>query len=276
MTLSYINPPRSFEYLLWWYLPQFADPLKNTVEKRIITIMEREGIPREERKTRIVCSVMDPDKKSIYKGKNHNGVWNVFDMLGQNEEVRIENLAFEKYLTWDKGRFFTGQNFDHFPELAMIFKTIDGLDADAVAENDREATAVALEKGYIRKENNRLFPNVPIAPGSTKELVDLYKYGRDMIINDKTIKRSDSADQFMEATEKHAEKIASAMWEFAVKYLPKHIHGQIDLFVGAFINMEYYLIEEGIKDGILYELPKTGCTEGIFASVHYPKLRCII
>lgn len=37
--------------------------------------------------------------------------------------------------------------------------------------------------------------------------------------------------------------------------------------------MEYYLVEEGIKDGILYELPETGCTEGIFASILYPRLR---
>ena len=37
-----------------------------------------------------------------------------------------------------KGRFWAGQNFNDFPELAMVFKTIDGLDVDSVEENDKE------------------------------------------------------------------------------------------------------------------------------------------
>lgn len=275
MELPYINPPKSFEHLLWWYLPQFADAMKRAVSLKIAEKIKDNNFQGEERKVQIICSILDPDQKEMtYKGKNHNGIWNVFNMLGHHEEVRIENISISKYLPWEKGRFFAGQNFNHFPELAMVFKTIDGLDVSFVDENDKEATAKALEKGYIRKENGKLYPNVTIAPESTFNYLAFNKFFGDV---KQVFGGNESAthEQMITITESHAEKMAGELWDYANKYLPEHLIYLSGIFASGIMHFEYYLLEEGVKDGILYELPETGCTEGIFASITYPKLKLV-
>ena len=273
MKLPYINPPKSFEYLLWWYLPQFADVMKRAVSLKIAEKIKEKNLKSEERKVEIICSILDPDKKEVtYKGENHNGIWNVFNMLGHHEEVRIENISITKYLPWEKGRFFAGQNFNHFPELAMVFKTIDGLDVNSISESDKEATAKALEKGYIRKENGKLYPNVTIAPESTSNYLALNRHFGDVrqIFG---VNESATHEQMITITDNHAEKMAGELWDCANKYLPEHLLYLSGVFASSIMHFEYYLLEEGVKDGILYELPETGCTEAIFASIHYPKLK---
>ena len=264
MNLPYINPPKSFEYLLWWYLPQFADAIKSRIYNKAEEALKKEGIKKQERKALILCSISDPDDKEyIYTGKNHNGIWNVFNILGQNEEVRINNLQFSKYLTWDKGRFWAGQDFNSFPELAMVFKTIDGLDVNSIDENDKEAAAKALEKGYIRKENGKLYPNITIAPDATERQLTWYKWG-----SDGNGRNSGNLNELAETAEKYAGKIISELLDVAKEYLPEHLLDLLGTFIQSALHLEFYLMEEGVKDGILYELPETGCTEGIFASVH--------
>jgi predicted DNA-binding protein YlxM (UPF0122 family) len=44
MKLPYINPPRSFEYLLWWYLPQFADAVKWIINSKIEEKRKEKGL----------------------------------------------------------------------------------------------------------------------------------------------------------------------------------------------------------------------------------------
>jgi RNA polymerase sigma factor (sigma-70 family) len=271
MALPYINPPKSFEYLLWWYLPQFASEIKHEANILIEEKLKEKNIQPEERKTIIVCTVLDPaKKKTAYKGKNHNGIWNVFNMLGQNEEVRIENISVNNYLPWEKGRFFAGQNFGHFPELAMVFKTINGLDMDNLPGPDKEAAAKALEKGYIRKENGKLYPEIPIADHDTWWKLMASKHGDIRCILG--VNPMTKLNNMHRTTKKYAEKIANTIWGYADKYLPGHLHYLISIFASGSMHMEYYLYEEGVKDGILYIPPETACTEGIFASIHHPNL----
>jgi len=263
MALPYINPPKSFEYLLWWYLPQFADSVKWTLEMKIAEKLKENNIKTEERKALYVCFVSDPEKERKSQCKNHNGISNVFNLLGQHEEVRIDNMHIEEYIPWSKGRFWAGQNFNDFPELAMVFKTIDGLDVDAVEENDKEATAKALEKGYIKKENGKLYPEVTIATEYTVKQLNWLKYGTDV---------SGKYNEITAIAEKYADKIADKLWDYANKYLPEHLIYLSKTFANGVLNLEYYLYGEGVKDGILYELPETGCTEGIMASIYSARL----
>jgi hypothetical protein len=145
----------------------------------------------------------------------------------------------------------------------MVFKTINGLDIALINESDKEATARALEKGYIRKENGKLYPNVIIATDIAFEALKWYKYGRD---------EAGKPNQITAIAEKYADKIADELWIYANKYLPEDLLYQCGFFAYGLVCLEYYLLEEGVKDGILYKLPETGCSEGIFATILYPKL----
>lgn len=266
MQLPYINPPKSFEYLMWWYLPQFADAVRWAVVRRIDSMLTIKNVKFEERKATIVCTILDPDDKSnVFKGKNHNGIWNVFNMLGKNEEVRINNISINNYLPWEKGRFYAGQDFNSFPELAMVFKTIGGLDVNSVDEDDKEAIAKALEKEYIKKENGKLYPCVTIAPESTNTKLIWIRSGSD------DSGQIDKANQITMFVDKYADIIAEKLWGYFNDFLPEHLLFQCRDLVISVLNIEYYLLEEGVKDGILYKLPETGCTEGIFATIHYPE-----
>ncbi|MCL2159757.1 MAG: RNA polymerase sigma factor [Oscillospiraceae bacterium] len=265
MQLPFINPPKSFEYFLWWYLPQFADVVKWAVAGKIASILQDKNVKFEERKATIFCTMLDPDDKTnVFKGKNHNGIWNVINMLGKNEEVRINNISISKYLPWEKGRFFAAQDFNSFPELAMVFKTIYGLDVNSVAESDKEAAAKALEKGYIKKENGKLYPCVTIAPENTNKQLSWLRHGTD------EAGQVDKTNPITAIAEKYADKVATKLWDYFIDFLPDHLLFQCQDLAASVLHMEYYLIEEGLKDGILYALPETGCTEGIFATIHYP------
>ena len=264
MKLPWINPPKSFEYFLWWYLPLFADPVKSSVSQELAGMTINYHLMQEERKAHIICNIFDPDNKGfMYKTKNHNGISNAFNMLGQHEEAVIENLSFGKYLTWDKNRFPAGQDFSYNPEIAMIFKTIYGLDIDSVSENDKEAAAKALEKGYIRKENGKLYPDVPIGTEYVSDWINWIKYGYNV---------SDAKpNEFMSKPKWYGTKIAVKLWQVVKDYMPQHLLSQFTIFAGAVNCLEYYLMEEGVKNGLLPPLPETQCTEGIFAYIKYPK-----
>jgi len=191
-------------------------------------------------------------------------------MLGQHEEVRINNIHIEDFIPWSKGRFWAGQSFKDFPELAMIFKAIDGLAIDSIEEEDKEATAKALEKGYIRKENGKLYPVVTIAPETTINHLMLGKNGDYHSVHGGDGYGTNSA--LFTAAKKIAEEIADKLWDYAKKELPEHLLYLSGIFASGVIHLEYYLYAEGVKDGILYALPETGCTEGIMASIYYPQL----
>lgn len=269
MALPYINPPKSFEHLLWWYLPQFGDTVTWAVRSKIAEKLKENNIKAEERKVLYVCEISDPEKGKKTKTKNHNGIWNVFNMLGQHEEVRIDNIHIEDFIPWEKGRFWAGQSFKDFPELAMVFKTIGGLDVNSVEESDKEAAAKALEKGYIKKENGKLYPAVTIATENTLQYLSLSKSGDVYDRENKYAKNN----KIFAAAKSYGEKIADELWECAKKELPEHLLYLSETFAMGVIKLDYYLYAEGVKDGILYELPETGCTEGIMASIHYPQLK---
>lgn len=188
-----------------------------------------------------------------------------FNMLGENEEVRINNISINKYQPWEKSRFFAGQDFNSFPELAMVFKTIDGLDVNSIAESDKEATAKSLEKGYIKKDNGKLYSDVTIAPESTNKQLSWLRYRTD------EAGQLDKANQITTIADKYADKMAKKLWDYFNGFLPDHLLYQSRDLAYAVLNMEYYLFEQGVKDGILYELPETGCTEGISATILYSK-----
>jgi len=269
MSLPYINPPKSFEYLLWWYLPQFSDTVRWLIGSNIAEKLKENNIKAEERKTLYVCEISDPEKGQKTKSRNHNGIWNVFNMLGQHEEVRIDNIHIEDFIPWSKGRFWAGQSFNDFPELAMVFKTIGGLDVDSIEESDKEAAAKALEKGYIRKDNGKLYPAVTIATENTLNYLMLNKSGD---VYDKENKYAKN-NQMFAAAKSYGEKIADELWDCSKRELPEHLLYLSETFAQGVIKLDYYLYAEGVKDGILYELPETGCTEGIMASIHYPQLK---
>ena len=271
MALPYINPPKSFEYLLWWYLPQFANVVKWTIEAKIREKLKEKEITGEERKMYLVCTILDPDNKEyVFKGKNHNGIGTIFNVQGEQRKVFIENISLNNYLPMEKGRFFADRNFDRYPELAMVFLTIGGLDVNSVEEKDREAAAKALEKGLIRKENGKLYPEIIIGDWLAFESL---KWLRSINENAEQI----YPNPMKALAEKYASKMADTLWELAEKYLPRHLLYLSEYFADGTFCLEYYLLDEGVKDGLLYSLPETSagaaaCTEGIFAVVVYPDL----
>jgi hypothetical protein len=96
-----------------------------------------------------------------------------------------------------------------------------------------------------------------------------YKIGREF---SKANNNAIEDNEMKTIADKYAEQMTAKLWD-AARYLPEHLRNQIKIFVSAVNCLEYYILEEGIKDGILYELPETGCTEGILASIYYPQIR---
>lgn len=248
MSLDYVAAPKNFEYLLWWYMPQYEHVVTSALYTKISELLEKDGIEREYRQFYVLCQVEEPDKDFDGKTSNQNGI-SVKNIFGY-DEVSVINVSINPYLSWDKGRFGCAPDFsDYASETSMIFKTIGGLDESAVEEKDKELAAKALEKGYIKKENGTLYPDVIIMPQSTYDKLHYMQWSNKI-------------------AEKYADKMVGEYVRIIKSNIPPHLMGQAGVFASLTASsLGYFLVGEFVKDKTLYIPPETKCTEGIFAIV---------
>lgn len=147
--------------------------------------------------------------------------------------------------------FGCGHNISQDPCILMTIKAIGGLNINELTESEKEASAKAVECGYLRKNGDILEPKIIVIDNSNEK--DFYSLSNRLHDNMGEIK----------------EKIAEELAAFIKKHIPKHLMCDYQLYIQLIAGTRILdrVIEECIKTGLLKEPENRIGAEGVLMVV---------
>ena len=143
-----------------------------------------------------------------------------------------------------KKHFSCGHDISQDKQLRLTIKAINGLPLSALTEDEKETAAKAIECGYLKKENDTLYPKILVS-----ETDDIY---------------GDIIRDFIDETDELVEPVVDEIYKFIKKYVPKHLMGEYRLFVSmTACGLLDGMIEKCIELGTLIPPEKTPSAEGV-------------
>lgn len=156
------------------------------------------------------------------------------------KNVHMENIYGKRI----RAHFHCGENIARNPLLLLALRSIGGLPADSLSEEEKEPAAKAIAEGYLRRAGDVLEPAVLVMDNHTANDFRAVAHG------------------FEPEISRFAETLREPMAEMIRRYLPAHLRGQASQFVEhCCCGIESPLIEACIARGILSE-PKEPSSEG--------------
>ena len=224
--LNYLNPPKSFEFILWTIIPFLSWEIEDNLHNIVTNYF---NIENEKRDYKIVgIAYQDEFNFNMY---GCNGI--------MNDQFEFRNFIGHR-LPWNKTRFECTEDIP--PHIMFTAKCIGGLSKDYVSEEDIEACAKAIDVGYI-------------------SLADDGKYYPEIVIYDK----QNYYPSLPGIGEKYSDQIGQTFIDAVKKYIPEHLMNQKDIFIDIMsAPLMYHIIEEAISQGALYIPEGDTIVEGIW------------
>lgn len=145
--------------------------------------------------------------------------------------------------------FSCGHNITNDPLLLMTLKSIEGIPINSLLEDEKETAAKAIEQGYLRKQDEILYPKILILDADNEK--DFYRLAYDFL--------EEVTDLVKEAT-----KIS---YELIKTYVPEHLMDEYSMLVLQYNEIGSDIIEECIARGILTAPDNNVCAEGTWMVV---------
>lgn len=229
MNWDYLNPPKSFEFILWSLIPQFDNGIGWKLAQ---DLNQNYDIAIEKRDFKVV-GIAYRDELNGFNMYGNNGIMD--DKLG----LHLCNFIGNR-LPWSKTRFSCSHDM---PLYTIIpFKCIGGLRKEDIAGDEKEAFAQALDINYIF-------------------LADDGKYYPNIIIWDKEYPFYNLPN----VGDKYVDMLKDKFIEFIDKYVPPHLLNQRDIFINIMTApLRSHIIEEAIEQGALYIPHGDAIVEGIY------------
>jgi len=166
------------------------------------------------------------------------------DDIGGYKRVFISNMYGRRM----QKHFACGHNFAKDPQILLTIKSIGGLPVSALTADEQEAAAKAIEVGYIKKENDTLYPKILVSENNGIYWNILH--------------------EFFDEIEGIAESVAHDIHGMIKKYVPKHLIGEYKLFVQQTSSgLLDGMIEKCIELGTLVAPERTPSAEGVIMVV---------
>ena len=160
--------------------------------------------------------------------------------IDEYADISISNIYGRRI----KRHFSCGHNVSQDKQLRLTIRAIKGLPLSSLSEDERETAAKAIESGYIKKENDTLYPKILVS-----ETEGIY---------------GDIINGFISETNELIEPVVDEMYKFIKKYVPKHLMGEYGLFVRqTSAGLLDGMIEKCIELGTLVPPEKTPSAEGV-------------
>ena len=144
--------------------------------------------------------------------------------------------------------FSCGHDISKDDQLILTIKSINGLPLSTLSEDEKETAAKAIESGYIKKENDTLYPKILV------------------LENERIL--WDIVEDFLKEVTELVEPMVDDIYTFIKKYLPKHLTSEYRLFImQTSIGLLDSIIEKCIELGTLIPPEKTPSAEGVIMTV---------
>ncbi len=147
-----------------------------------------------------------------------------------------------------QAHFHCGHNISNDAGLLLTIRAIGGLPLSSLSEDEKETAAKAIECGYIKKENNMLYPKI-----LASETDGIYW---------------NIVDGFFKEIENFIEPVVDEMYGFIKKYVPKHLMGEYNIFaLMTSSGLLDSMIEKCIELGTLVPPENPLSAEGVIMTV---------
>ncbi|MHB1485218.1 MAG: RNA polymerase sigma factor [Saccharofermentanales bacterium] len=164
------------------------------------------------------------------------GYWNVF----------ISNIYGDRI----PKHFACGHNISNDPLLIMTISAIDGIEISSLSEDRKEIAAKAISEGYLKKENDTLYPAILVIDSNDSNAFN------------------ELANEFTKEISGMIEPVADELYNCIKKFVPKHLMNEYHLFVQqTSCGLLHDVIEKSIEAGTLYVPEKVPCAEGTLVIV---------
>jgi hypothetical protein len=243
LSFPFLNKQTDLRFILWSLVIRMSWCMGNQLSDTILGKYYAD-IPQTKKVFYPFGFIVTPEDRYIWIGYGCDGV--DADNICGYSHVELCNI----YGRRKAAHFHCGLNISTTPELQLTIKAINGLDIGTLSEKEKEAAARAVEVGYLRKENDMLYPKILAIPGEMAG--DFYALGNGF---------------YPEAGE-FANELAGEFNELIKKYLPKHLYGEVRKFIKHTVaGFEEDLIEKCIERGLLYAPENPLCAEGTYMVV---------
>lgn len=238
LSFPFLNKQTDLRFILWSLVNRMSwlmgDQLSETILNKYYA-----DIPQTKKDYYPFGFIVTPEDRYTWIGYGCDGV-SAYNICGYSH-IYLCNI-YGRRIT---AHFHCDLNVAASPEIQLTIKAINGLDVSALSENEKETAARAIEVGYLKKENNTLYPKILVIPMEKDN--DFFAF----------------ASNFSPEAAEFAEELAGEFNELIKKYLPKHMYGEVGIFVlhtvYGFVND---VIEKCIERGILYVPESPLCAEG--------------
>jgi RNA polymerase sigma factor (sigma-70 family) len=242
LAFPFLNKQDDVRFILWSQIKSLGSCIDRLLEKDVVSRFYP-GLELE-KKDYYVFGYVSHGGERYPEGYGMEGV-EANNVCGYSR-VYLCNISGKR----KQAHFHCGLNVSTAPQIQLMLRAIDGLNAGTLSKSERETAAKAIENGYLKKEGEKLIPKVLIIP--MDKLKDFYAL----------------AGGFRGEAKEFAEMLAEDYNKLVKKYLPAHLYGQLDEFiVQTMHDFITNLIEKCIERGILYAPENPVCAEGTFFAV---------
>lgn len=234
----FLNPQSDLKFITWSLISRMIWGYEGNVQKTIkekyfadIQILKREFSAFG------IATKCGQDNNYGFYGCDGNTAYNCCG-YAMVFFVNIYGKRIEKH-------FSCGHNITGDPLLQMTVKAIEGIPVDTLSADEKETAAKAIEVGYLKKENNTLFPKILV----------LYKKDEQAFY--------DLSNDFARELEELSQSTARSIAELVKCSVPKHLMNEYDQFaLQATWGLLNDVFEKCIGKGLL-DVPATKpCAEG--------------
>ncbi|MDF2686570.1 MAG: polymerase sigma factor, sigma-70 family, partial [Clostridia bacterium] len=242
--LPYLNEQKDLRFILWSLVTRMSWSMGWELD-RIITDKFYKNSFNETKKPYYTFGIAT-EKDSDYEISMYGCDGIDADSVCGYSHIHLCNI----YGKRKEAQFHCGKNIATDQQLLMTIKAIGGLDIKALTDDEKEAAAKAIEAGYLKKTGDILQPAIIVM--DNEKVKEFYKIG----------------DYFTDEVKEFASSLADEFNNYIIKYLPKHLYGQMNKFIEHSIcGFTDDVVEKCIEKGILYVPEKMLCPEGTFMVV---------
>lgn len=244
LNFPFLSPQTDLRFILWtlinesvWFIKERVD---NILEEKFFKDV---ALPDRKFTTVVVAT----DGSTPYGGRFYGCDGNDTQDFCGYSYVFIRNIYGKRI---DR-HFYCGQDITNNEVMRITLKSIGGLSAKDLSENQKEIAAKAIECGFLRKSRNVLEPNI----------ITIYK---------KDFKKYRNLLQgFYDSVEDICNEIALELHSYMVSHIQKHLLNEYKSYnlLVAGINVLNDLIEKCIAENILTEPQKRIGPEGVLLVV---------
>ena len=180
----------------WWFIDNIE---KRLAEKYFSDIQQT-------KRDFFTFGIANREGDAVYIGFYGCDGFTNYDCYGY-KEIYMSNLYGRRL----NKHFSCEHNISTDPCLRLTIKAINGLPLSSLSEAEQETAAKAIEVGYLKKENDNLYPKILVS-----ESEDVYI----RLIN-----------KFISETDDLIEPVVDEIYGFIKKFVPKHLIGEYKMFV---------------------------------------------